>query len=405
MLSNPKNDELLNKIYFINGYQVGIKKLFEYMKSNFPDSKISYRYIKHWLSLQPVYQINQLQRQTKHIIPIRSNRKLSNIQIDLIDFSQNTAPNQYKYIMNIIDIHSRYLWLIPLKQKDSVLVLEAFRKWYNENNNDDHPFRVIQTDGGGEFVLLRDYLEELNIKHLQSTNPQSQSIVERANQTIRRILGKNVSLTGKSRFTILQNAADVYNNTYHSTLYMTPNEKYNLSDEDIKKDLHEENKIDSKNIFKKRLDKIPISNINKDLEADDWVRIKRLKKSSLDKTKGFNNWSQEIYVIVRKIRSRNAALLPRYKVKNINGNELSQGYYRDDLLKISKDTIITKSDIIVNKETDLVSKTKIVPVEPVKKEIIIRRGERVRKQVKKWIYKRSFHKCSKSKKANVVNLL
>ena len=49
----------------------------------------------------------------------------------------------------------------------------------------------------------------------------------------------------QSKFTILQNIADVYNDTYHSTIYMTPKENYNLTDEELKKLSDEEIKIDN----------------------------------------------------------------------------------------------------------------------------------------------------------------
>ena len=57
-------DELIHKYYYDRGYQFGIKKLYEILKAEEPEYKISYRYVKGWLEKQTLYQQNQLTRQT-----------------------------------------------------------------------------------------------------------------------------------------------------------------------------------------------------------------------------------------------------------------------------------------------------------------------------------------------------
>ena len=340
-MNDDEKDNILEDVYYEQGYQFGIKKIYELLKQTYPIAKISFRYVKGWLEKQPSYQINQLQRQTKHIKPIISKRKLNLIQMDLIDYSQNTAPNGYKYIMNIIDVYSRYSWLIILKNKQADTITRKFKEWYEsviiEAIDNLHPIKILQTDDGGEFKGLSEFLKSKSIKHIISTSPQSQSIVERCNQTVRRLLGKLISIkTGSVKWSLIPIVNKNYNSSYHSTIYMTPLEKYTLSNEELKDDLHQEQLIDSEKKLLKRNE--PILNSNIDLEPDDWVRIKRLKKNPLDKTKGYNNFSEEIYFVVRKIKSRKIGINDRYKLKNKQGNIFKKTYYRDDLLKISKDT-------------------------------------------------------------------
>ncbi len=119
---------------------------------------------------------------------------------------------------------------------------------------------------------------------------------------------------------------------------MSPKEKFNLKNRKLIKQLDKEEKQRVKSTLKKRLKNDPISNINEDLEVGDQVRIKKLKKSALDKTKGFSNWSVDVYEVVRQIRALKASTQPRFEIKNKEGSILKKRFYRDDLLKISETT-------------------------------------------------------------------
>ena len=56
------------------------------------------------------------------------------------------------------------------------------------------------------------------------------------------------------------------------------------------------------------------------------------------KTKSFNNWSIDIYVVDRKKRAIKAGLQQRYELRKLDGSVLKKRFYRDDLLKISNTT-------------------------------------------------------------------
>ena len=288
-ITSEQKNELLHTYYYDRGYQFGIRKLYELLKVQEPDYKISYRYVKKWLDNQVPYQINQLTRQTVHIKPIQTKRKLALIQFDLIDFSQKSAPNSYKYILNIIDVWSRKCWLIKLKNKKASTVKDEMDTWFDENKDNDNPYRVVQSDDGGEWADLGPIFEKYNLKHSISTRPQAQSIVERCNQTIRRLLAKNVIQKNvDSRWGLINLVEKNYNNTYHSAIKMTPNEKFNIKSKKKIDRLNEEQNVNSEITI---LNRKPISNSSIDLQPDDWIRIKKVKKNPLHKTKGFNNCS------------------------------------------------------------------------------------------------------------------
>jgi hypothetical protein len=128
------------------------------------EAKISCRFVGNWLEQQPSYQINQLTRQMKHMKPITAKRKFALVQFDLIDYSQNTAPNLYKYLLTIIDVWSRYAWSIPIKNKKSEILAQIFEEWLNENRDDLNPYRVFMSDQGGEWSRLPPIFEKFGIK-------------------------------------------------------------------------------------------------------------------------------------------------------------------------------------------------------------------------------------------------
>ena len=186
--------------------------MYKLLQEREPDLNISFRQVKDFLHSIPEYQRQMQVKSSSHILPVTSNRRLGYVQIDLLDYSQNTSPNQYKYIMNIIDIYSRKCWLFPLKQKRPSDTKVALLSWYKlikplipEGKN-----VRLSTDQGSEWRgVFQSELEKLNITHLTSNQPQIHGSIERCNQTIRRIIQRLVEENGlKNRFSGLQVAQD-----------------------------------------------------------------------------------------------------------------------------------------------------------------------------------------------------
>ena len=118
---------------------------------------------------------------------------------------------------------------------------------------------------------------------------------------------------------------------------MTPKALYNEEDGEKLKRANTLQKERVKNATSKRV--LAISNSSASLKPGDYVRVKRLKKGELRKDKGFANWSSQIFVVTRRIRSKTEITQERYKIKNLDTNvEVKRTYYREDLLLISKNT-------------------------------------------------------------------
>ena len=215
--------------------------------------------------------------------------------------------------------------------------------WFDEHEDENNPYRVVQSDDGGEWADLKPIFEKYNIKHSISTRPQAQSIVERCNQTIRRLLAKNIiQKNADSRWNLIDLVERNYNNSYHSSIKMTPNEKFKIVSQKKIDKLNKDQDVKANLVVMNRK---PIINSSAELEPNDWVRVKKVKKNPLDKSRGYNNWSIDVYIVNRIIRAIKAGLQQRYELKKLDGGVLRKRFYRDDLLKIPNDTSLDDREV------------------------------------------------------------
>ena len=110
--------------------------------------------------------------------------------IDLLDMSFYKNENEgYRYILNVIDVFSRYYFAVPLKDKTMGTTLEAFKTIITQNNR--CPER-LWNDEGGEFVnkQWKDYLKKHNIEMYHTHGEHKTSIAERFNKILREMMSK-----------------------------------------------------------------------------------------------------------------------------------------------------------------------------------------------------------------------
>jgi len=90
----------------------------------------------------------------------------------------------YRYVLTVIDIFSRFVWLRPLKSKSSKEVAKELESIYVEHGAP----RIIQSDQGGEFKkAVKTLCDRMNIKLTYSRlrHLQSQGKVERCHRTLK----------------------------------------------------------------------------------------------------------------------------------------------------------------------------------------------------------------------------
>ena len=140
---------------------------------------------------------------------------------DLVDMSLFSKSNKgYKYLFTVIDVFSKYGWIVPLKTKTGKEVAQAFRKLFHNGQ----PSR-FWTDKGTEFYnrQLKGVLEANNVMLYSTENEEKSSVVERWNRTMKNIMWKYFTANNTQKYIdVLPNMVDKYNSTYNRSIKLKP---------------------------------------------------------------------------------------------------------------------------------------------------------------------------------------
>ena len=149
---------------------------------------------------------------------------LYEIQLDIMDMTASASLNHgFRYAFVAIDVFSKYIWAIPIKDKRPQESIRAFKEVLNKIGTPSQ----IMTDREGawestEFVRL---LNEHKIKHIISSSPPPFS--ERAVQEIKNMIHARLGgleMGQETWIDILPAVLRKYNSRVHGTTRMTPEE-------------------------------------------------------------------------------------------------------------------------------------------------------------------------------------
>ena len=144
---------------------------------------------------------------------------------DLVEIQKYSKSNKgIKYLLMVIDVFSKYGWIIPLKDKKTESVRLAFDHIFK---NSKRKPEKLWTDKGSEFISkhFKDFLKTHSIILYHTQNEEKSSIVERWNKTMKNKMWKMFSAKNNTVYwDKLDKLVDDYNNTYHSSIEMTPTE-------------------------------------------------------------------------------------------------------------------------------------------------------------------------------------
>ena len=120
--------------------------------------------------------------------PIRARDVQVRHQVDLMDLGKRGSVEfkgiVYRYVLSVMDVFSRYIWLRPLARKTSKAVAAELKAIYMENGL---PI-VLQSDQGSEFKgAVKGLCRKLKVKmvHSRPYHPQSQGKIERSHRALR----------------------------------------------------------------------------------------------------------------------------------------------------------------------------------------------------------------------------
>src|SRR5271156_4862975 len=141
--------------------------------------------------------------------------------------TRDGAP--YKYILTVIDLFSKYAWAIPLKNKQSSTVIDAFDNIIKLSKCSPNK---LWTDAGSEFInkQFKKFLTEHNsaerptgIELHHTYNEGKACVIERFNRTLKEKMWFNFTVNGNKHWIdLLDKLVNEYNNSFHRTVRMTP---------------------------------------------------------------------------------------------------------------------------------------------------------------------------------------
>ena len=248
---------------------------------------------------------------------------------DLADMQAFSKFNRgIKYLLAVIDVFSKYGWLIPLKDKTGKSVASALKTIFKERKPEK-----MWVDKGKEFYN-KDVKELIEL--YSTENEEKSSVVERWIRTMKEKMRKYFTTNSTNVYIdVLPDLVREYNNTIHSSIKMTPVEASEKKNEF---------KV-WKTLYPNRLD---ILDINPKFSVGDKVRISKNKE--LFETGYTTRWTEEIFTITKIKRTSPIT----YKIADLNGEKIDGTFYEPELQKTSQQLFRIEKVIEKGKNKSLV---------------------------------------------------
>ena len=201
----------------------------------------------------------------------------------------------FRFLLCVIDIFSKYAWVVPLKDKKGVSTVNVFQKIIDDSKRKPNK---IWVDKGSEFSnrSMKSWLQDNDIVMYSTLYEEKSVVAERFIRILKKKFYKYMTSIPKNVYIYkLDDIVKEYNNTYHRTIKMKPI--------DVKNNTYI-------NVGKEVNDKDP------KFKVGDHVRISKYKNVF---TKGYtSNWYEEIFVI-KEVKNT----VPwTYVINDLNGEEI-----------------------------------------------------------------------------------
>ena len=240
---------------------------------------------------------------------------------DLIEVQKYSKWNKgVKYLLTVIDIFSKYGWIVALNDKKTESVSLAFDLIFEKSERKPEK---LWTDKGSEFISkhFKDFLKKNNITLYHTQNEEKSSVVERWNKTMKNKMWKMFSANNNTVYwDKLDKLVNGYNNTVHSSIEMTPTEASKKENE---------NKVFA-NLYG---DLIYLKPKNQKFFIGDKVRLSKYKRPVFDK--GYTpNWTEEVFVVDKVMLTKPVT----YHIVDLLGEKVEGSFYEKELQKAKQQT-------------------------------------------------------------------
>jgi len=233
---------------------------------------------------------------------------------DLVEMQAFSKSSRgVRYLLIVIDVFSKYGWMLPLKDKTGKSVADMFKEIFKKSKQKPEK---LWTDKGREFC--NKHVKALGVELHSSENEEKFLVAECWNRTMKEKIFKYFAANNNKKYIdVLDDFFERYNNTRHSSIKMTPVEASKKENEvRVYINLYQE--------FERRP-------IHAKFKTGDKVRI--LKKIGLFEKEFTPNWTEEVFTI-SKIQRTNPVT---YKITDYNDEEVQGRFYEQELQMTSQE--------------------------------------------------------------------
>ena len=214
-----------------------------------------------------------------------------------------------RYLLCVIDLFSKYAWVVPLNDKKGVSIVNAFQNILKKSSN-RKPNKICVYQGS-EFYdnVFKKWLKDNDISIYSTYNEGKSVVAQRFIRTLKNKIYKHTTTISKNvYFDVLDDIVDQYNNAYHKTIKMKP---VDVGDDSFAEYNEKSNEKDPK------------------FNVGDHVRISKFKNVF---AKSYTpNWSEEIFVVKKK-----NTVSWTYIISDLNGEKIVGSFYEKELQKTNQ---------------------------------------------------------------------
>ena len=335
-----KYTDYLRKLYYTPGNPGalgGPEKLYQAVKQD-GKYKIGRIRIRQFLNNEDPYSLMK---------PIRRSFPRSKVIVDTIDsmwdgdladVSNISSQNDgYKFLLVLIDIFSRFLFIVPLKNKQHGNITDGLKSVFQTGRKP----HTLRTDKGSEFKnrWVKSFLKTEDIHTIYTQNETKANYAERVIRTMKNMMYRYFIKTRTYRYVdVLQDLVNSYNQRPHRSLgdhapttvnkknadeirlitYLTAKKK-NSQPKSSKSGKRKESmsKKRNKRVFKYKI-------------GDD-VRISQLKHSFQRDYQ--QKWTDEYFKVFRRYQRYG---IPVYKIRDLADDPIEGTFYESELQKVIK---------------------------------------------------------------------
>ena len=259
---------------------------------------------------------------------------------DLVDVQQLKKFNKgVNYLLTVVDVFSKYAWVVPIKQKTGFQVASALTDLFKTSKRSP---QKLQTDDGKEFYNkhVTKVLKDHNVHHFSTAGDTKASVVERFNRTFKQRLYRYMTTYNTpSYLSSLPSLVKGYNASFHRSIGMAPDDVNDRNASDVWERLYGDKKKKKKKKMKKAA-----------LKVGDKVRLN--KKHRPFKKGYLPGWTEEVFVVTKVRRDGNVIV---YKIAEWDDTPIKGTFYEEDLQKVTTaDDDLFRIDSVVKRRKDTV---------------------------------------------------